>query len=272
MSTASIASRRPPARARSVRWALARVEGRRLLAHPLFALGMATSLAAIALANSDATERSVMLAGDCFVLFGGAVWTFLVACLAAGRERRDHAHDFYAAQPVTARVRTEATLLSLGCAGVAGAALIAVATIALAGPDGTINMAGQRYTLHPLDLVQGPLYLVLAGAFGILVGSWTRHVYAALLAALVLFVPPVALLPWYVFHDIDSRGFYGAVPVGAPDNWHLVRLAGLAALAAAGALARHDRRPRVALLALMGLGAALAGAVSLGPQSRGLAP
>lgn len=252
----------------SVRWALARVESRRLVAHPLFVLGMATSVVALVLANSDVIERSSMLAGDCFVLAGGAVWTFLVACLATSRERRDHAHDFYAAQPVTPRLRTEAALLSLGAAGLAGAVLIGSAALVFAGIDGTLVMGGQRYTLSWVDVAQGPLYLVLAGAFGVLVGSWTRHVYVALFAALVLFLPPAALLPWHVFTDIDSRGFYGAVPLSATDGWHLCRLAGLAALAAAGALARHDRRPRVALLALGGLivvtGAALGPAVEEG--------
>jgi hypothetical protein len=262
MSAASIAPRSTAVPGRSVRWALARVEARRLLAHPLFRVGMVTSLAGIALANSDAMARADLLVGDCFVLFGGAIWTFLAAYLATSRERRDRAHDFYAAQPAPARLRTEATLLSLGAAGLAGAALIAVATLVFAGPDLTLDLDSGPYTLRLGDIAQGPLYLVLAGAFGVLVGSWARHVYAALLAALVLFLPPLALLPWFVFADIDSRGYYGAVQIGAPDSWHFVRLAGLAALAAAGALERHDRSPRVALLALGGLGAALVGTVA----------
>jgi hypothetical protein len=43
--------------------------------------------------------------------------------------------------------------------------------------------------------------------------------------------------------DGMSRGFYGAVMVGSGAGRHLIGIAGLAALAAAGALARHDRRP-----------------------------
>ena len=123
--------------------------------HPLFVLGMATSLAVIALSSDDANPQSHMLAGDCFVLFGGAFWTFLVAFLAA-RARRDDAHDLYAAQPVPARLRTQAALLSLGAAGGAGAAVIALATAVLKGPDGTLAADGLAYTVGPLEMAQGP--------------------------------------------------------------------------------------------------------------------
>ncbi|MCA1679431.1 MAG: hypothetical protein LC777_11005 [Actinobacteria bacterium] len=78
-----------PAKAASPAWTLSRVEGQRLLAHPLFVFGLATSLAAIMLADSDVIERSAMLSGDCFVMLGGALWTFLAAFLATSREGRD---------------------------------------------------------------------------------------------------------------------------------------------------------------------------------------
>jgi hypothetical protein len=285
MSTATIAPTPPPAivpaappRPSSVRWTLARVEGRRLLAHPFFLLGMATSVVAVALASgrlpigaSDSSDTTSMLAGDCFVMLGGAIWTFLVAFLAASRERRDSAHDFYSAQPVTPRLRTQAALLSLAWAGLAGAGLIATATLVLVGLDGAlvtdVNLNGplvaqdQRFSVSALELLQGPLYLVTAAAFGVLLGSWTGHVYAAFFVALMLFLPPVALLPWFVFDDGMSRGFYGAVLNGASSGRILSGLAGLTALAVAGALARHDRRARVTLLAAVGLGVA---AIALG--------
>jgi hypothetical protein len=205
----------------------------------------------------DRTEIVSFLAGDCFVMLGAAIWTFLVAFLAASREHRDEAQDLYAAAPVRPGLRTEAALVSLGYVGLVGAVLIGAATVLLAGLDGAVVDAGRRYAVSPLELVQGPLYLVLAGAFGVLVGSWTRHVYAAVFGAVVLFLPPAALLPWFVFDDGISRGFYGAVMVGSGAARHLIGMAGLVALAAAGALARHDRRPRVALLALAGLGVAV---------------
>jgi hypothetical protein len=43
------------------------------------------------------------------------------------------------------------------------------------------------------------------------------------------------------------------VLVGGSGGWHLLGLAGLTAFAAAGALARHDRRRRVVVPGLAGL-------------------
>jgi hypothetical protein len=285
MSTAAIAASpspavEPVARSRSVRWALARVEGRRLITHPIFMLGMATSATALALASgrlpigaADRSESVNMLAGDCFVMLGGAFWTFLVAFLAASRERRDGAQDFYAGQAVTPRLRIEAMFLSLGCAGLAGAALIAAAALVLVGVDGTLVGAHARYVLDPGDLAQGPLYLVLAGALGVLAGSWTRHVYAGVFLAIALFLPPIALLPVVVYDDTLSGGYYGAVYAGAPFGSQTVGIAALVVLAAAGAMARHDRRPRIVLLALVALGvAAIALGLPQGPTSPGVGP
>jgi hypothetical protein len=119
-------------------------------------------------------------------------------------------------------------------------------------------------------MAQGPLYLMLAGACGVLIGTWTQHVFVALPVAVVHFLPPLGLLPWYAFGDSDPRGFYGSMRLDGPNHWHLVRLAGLAALAAAGALARHDRRRRLAWLALLGLVPALAEIVALTLREIGL--
>ena len=274
MSTTSIApTTNPAARAAAVsprsqgavRWALARVEGRRMLTHPLFVLGMALavglSLLSLRAAGIDSGgDRLFELAGGCFSAFG-AIWMFLVTCLAASRERRDGAEDLYAAARVTAALRTQAAIMSLAWAGLAASVLIAAMTVLVAGVDGVVTIEGEPYALRPLELAQGPLYLMMVGAFGILVGSWARRTYPAALGALVLFLPPAVWLPWIVFGEVAPQ-------VGPTDwlddaslGWHLPGLAGLAALAIAGALARHDRRPRVALLALAGLAAAVAGVV-----------
>jgi hypothetical protein len=254
---ADAASRAPAAPHGSARLALARFEARRLLTHPLFGVGIAGSVVFLATASGGGSLDT--LAGYCFTFIGAAIWTCLAAALAAGREHRDAAHDFYAGQPVAPRVRTEAGLLSLGSAGLAGAALIGVAAVVRAGFDGALVIEGQRYALRPLELAQGPVYLVMAGTLGVLVGSWTRRTYPAVIATLVLFLPPIAWLPWFVFGDDVPPGFDLDWLTGASVGWHLTGLAGLTALAAAGALARHDRRPRVALLAFAGLAATIAG-------------
>jgi hypothetical protein len=256
-----------------VRWALARVEARRLVRHPLFLLGMTISIVALALASSrlpfgalDGTDIPAMLAGDCFVVLGAALWTFVVAYLATSRERRDDAHDFYAGQAVTPALRTQATLLSLGAAALAGGALIAAAALLLGVEAGTTydghaltDVDGRPLAVTPLELLQGPLLLVVAGTLGVLLGTWTGHVYVAVLTAFAAFLPPGGLLAYFVFADDQPSGFYGAVQLGAPLGWQVARLGGLALVLAAGALARHDRRPRIALLALVGLALAVAG-------------
>lgn len=255
-------------RQRSVRWALARVEGRRLLVHPLFLLAMATAAVTLALPIQGGDDL-FGLAGGCFTSLGISSWLFLVPCLAASRARRDAAQELYDAQPITPRLRTEAALLSLGSAVLAGTALVAVATVALGGPDGQLVVEGERYRLRPLELAQGPLFLAMVGALGVLVGSWTRRVYPAVIWALALFLPPLAWVPWIVFGDGAPESFFGEWLVGAAVGWHLAALAGIAVLAAAGALARHDRRPRVRLLALVGLGATVAG-IALGSPAGGV--
>lgn len=254
-ATTATAAARPAA----VRWALARVEGRRLLTHPLLLLGMAFTVVLMAI-NPDAGDRLELISGTGFTFMGAAIWLLLVAGLAASRARRDGAQDFYDGQPVTPRIRTQAALLSLAWAGAAGAVVTAAGALVLTGFDGVLILSGERYALRPLELAQGPLYLVLAGTVGVLVGTWTWRVHPPILAALALFLPPLAWLPWIVFGgDVPEGALYSDWLVGASVAWHLVGLAGLAVLAAAAALARHDRRPRIAVLALAGLGAGVVG-------------
>ena len=171
--------------------ALARVEGARLLRHPIFLVGMATTTAAIVLASGelvrsgvslgafDRTETVNFLAGDCVVMLGAAFWTFLATFLAASRERRDAAEDLYAGQPVTQGARTAAALLSVGWAGLVAAALIGVSTLVLVGVDGALSTDGMHFSVRPVELLQGPLYVVMAGSLGVLLGSWSPHVYVA---------------------------------------------------------------------------------------------
>ena len=55
--------------------------------------------------------------------------------------------------------------------------VVAVASVARAGFDGVLVIEGARYGLRPLELAQGPLYLVMVGAFGVLVGTWSQRAY-----------------------------------------------------------------------------------------------
>jgi len=283
MSTTSISPVAAPAawtpRARAqhgtARWALARVEARRILAHPVFLLGMAASVAP--LADGSGQVAPLTLAGQPWYPAGIAL--LYVTCLAASRARRDGAQDIYSAGPLAARVRTQAALLSLAAPALAVAALTLVAAIVMAGTDAVLVFEDARYGLRPLELAQGAVFIALTGTLGVLVGSGTKRAYPAAVGALLLLVPPVPWLSWFVlgdgvpsaFHGGEAGGDYNtfALSVGASVGWHLVGLAGLSTLAATAALARHDRRPRVALAAAGGLAAAVAG-IALGSPVGGV--
>lgn len=227
----------------------ARVEGRRLLVHPIFVLGISYSVfEAVVFARQDA-HTAVQRLADGFVWIGVAA-AFLVAFVARSREQRDDAQDTYAAQPATPRLRTEAALLSIGFAGLAGAALVMLVVTGLGGLDGEIVIHDEGAAVRPLELAHGPLYLMLGGALGVLVGSWTQRLPVAALGALVLFAPPALLSRSLATVDTMAGGVFGVVVPDAAGAPRVVALLALIALAAAGALARHDRRRHVGALAI----------------------
>ncbi len=264
-------------RPRSALLALTRAEGLRLLRHPLFLIGMAISIVILAQATTNspneggAFQQEIVdfLAGDCFLFIGAAIWTFLATFLAISRERRDSAQDFYDVEPVTPRTRTAAALLSVGYAGVAAAALVGIATLVLLGPDGGHDVLGTFVAVTPRELAQGPLFVVLAGVLGVLLGSWTRHVWIAVPAAIAMFFPPAGLVEWIVFEQQRPRGAVFSLQDDISEGWRLLTMAGLIVLAAAIAMLRNDQRLRVVLLACAGLGATAAVAIA-GPTNDGV--
>jgi hypothetical protein len=138
-------------------------------------------------AGTSGDARGACAPSILFAIDGG-ICTFLAAFLAASREQRDHAQDGYRAQPTSPRLRTQAALLSLAYGAVAGAALVLALALLGRGPGAPADGA-----LRPLALLEEALYYAMAGALGVLVGTWTRHIQAAALAALVLFVSPLTL-------------------------------------------------------------------------------
>lgn len=254
-------------RSRSTRWALARIEGQRLVRHPIFLLGLAVTTAQMLMTPQPPSSPGILFA------INGAICTFLVTFLAASRAQRDQAQDIYLAQPVSSRLRTQAALLSLGYAAAAGAVLVLALALVGWGPGSgpaALAAGGEAETLRVLALLEGALHFAMPGALGVLVGTWTRHIQIAAPAVLVLFVSPMTLSSTLTLNPLMAGGVQllsggtvidvvlslnapGAVSAG---------VAGLTALAAAGALARHDRRPPIVMLALLGLGA-IAGLVAM---------
>ena len=238
-------------------WALTRVEGRRLVLHPLFLLGVAFSVLFFVTTDSQSVDRYQDPAGFAFQQPGIALWTFLVAFLAAQRARRDAAEDLYGSVPVPTRTRTAAVLLSLACGAAATALVTAIAWLFMVGLDGVVVIEGRRLRPGLLELAQGPLLVLTFGALGVLVARWAPRTFAGPLGMFLLFMPPLGWLPWVV---LEPRIPDANVATGASIEWHLALLAGLGLLAGALALWRDDRRARIVLLALAGLAAAVAGA------------
>ena len=250
-------------RSRSTRWALAHVEGRRLVTHPIFLLGLVVGTAQGLMMAQPPRSPGILFA------FNDGICTFLVTFLAASRAQRDHAHDIYGAQPTSSPLRTQAALLSLGYAAAAGVVVVLALALVGSGPA-VLGSGGEAEMLRPLGLLDGALHVASAGALGVLVGTWTRHIQVAAPVVLVLFVSPMTLSSTLSLNPLMGEGVQllsgGTVidvvlSLSGPGATY-ADVAGLTALAAAGALARHDRRPRIVILALLGLGA-IAGLLAL---------
>src|SRR5215217_8114080 len=198
-------------------WALTRVEGRRLVLHPLFLLGFAISLMFLATTDRQSLDRYQGPAG--YVFIGGiATWTFLVAFLATQRARRDAAEDLYESVPVATPTRTAAVLLSLGYAAAAATLVAAVGWLVMVGIDGVVVIDGRRLHLGLGELAQGPLLVMAFGAFGVLLARWAPRTFAGPLGMFLLFMPPLGWLPWVV---LEPRIPDANVSTGASIEWHL---------------------------------------------------
>lgn len=256
--------RHPPDH-RGALWSLARVEGRRLVRHPLFVLGWVISTLILVIFHGDSTYEYWNLLGAA-VLFGGlATWTLLVSFLAAQRERRDRASDLYRASALPARKRTAAMLLSLLWAAAATTGLFAAAWLAWIGLDGTIVV--DRRSLRPgvFELAQPPLVVIAYGALGIALGRWLPATGVGPPVILIIAFAASLSLPWVVQRQIQdpSDGLHGH------GGWNLAFLAGVTFAASAAALWRDDRSRAMTLLGALGLAIAAAGYVLGAPYTGG---
>jgi hypothetical protein len=250
--------------------ALAAVEARRLLLHPLVLAGLALGVVALSVgAGREGQAQALLLMG--LAVLPLALGTFVAANLAAMRSRRAGAEELLDALPRDVTTRTGAQLLALLAALPLAAALLVAGYLLFGAGDGlVIGVDGRRHVPTAVELAQGPLIVLALGAAGILLGRIAPvALIASLLVVAVLFaeVPLAAWTP-----DVTLRW---AVPLSnsivvVPDTWlpcepisdhmcsmvdhidtaalawHLVGLAGTAALAAAAALAGR-RRVRVGL-------------------------
>jgi hypothetical protein len=266
-------------------WALARVEGRRLVRHPILLGGAVLSLAAFIVPmwwQAPVLHREDVISGLTLLPLAGAA--LLATNLAALRSRRHGTDELYDSMATPPNRRTVGHLLSVGWAAAMGAAMVAVDILWLlpSHPAGSPRI---------LELLVGPFLVALAGCTGILVARWWPTVVAgpislvALIALALLFVqslpssfdasvPDRFLLPWAPL-SLE----WGVAPelVVRPAGWHLVYLAGLILLVASATLLRHGLRLRPTALAVGSLAlTVIAAGTQLGvpteAQARALIP
>jgi hypothetical protein len=299
----SIAARveRPPERQRLVA-ALTRAEGRRLVRHPIFLVGVGLSAFIFAIDHDVSAESaryhrfSVSLGSAYSNLMGwGLVWlafaTLLSVNLAVLRSRRDGTDETYRSLPAQLRTRTAAHLLAVLYAVGIGLALVAVDFLYQRAGNGLIVDYSDRTVVPSADeLAQGVLAVLVFGIFGVALASWLPRFKVTLLVTFVLFASQWIYVSWieyrplahsslrWLFPLADSATYTrpGAVfppPSRAYDGlagfdvaaagWHLLYLASLTIALAVLALFRYSARRR--LLWVSGLALAVLGTAAL-PQ------
>jgi hypothetical protein len=257
--------------------ALARQEGRRLVRHPIFVVGVLLSVAAFEFATwleAPVLHRDDVLTSGSLLALAGA--TFLAANLGALRTRRLGTEELFGSTPTDPAARTLGHLVSVAWAA-AAALLVAVVEVATLLPFDPVGVPSI------LELLMGPLIVALFGVLGIGVARWLPSVATAPVALVALGGIQLYLLtqlpggndqqsrtrwlaPWV---PLSSGGLGGEPPpelVIRPIGWHLLYLAGLAVTFGAMALARHEvRGRRMAALAAGFAVVVLAGAVQTLP-------
>lgn len=258
-------------------WALARKEGRRLVRHPIFVVGVLLSVAAFEFATwleAPVLHRDDVMTGGSLLALAGA--TFLATNLGALRTRRLGTEELFGSTPTDPPTRTLGHLLSVAWAAAAAllVALVEIATLLPFDPVGVPSI---------LELLMGPLIVALFGVLGVGVARWLPSVALAPVALVALGGIQLYLLtqlpggndqqsqsrwlaPWV---PLSAGGLGGEPPpelVIRPTGWHLLYLAGLALILGAIALARHELRGRRAAALAAGLAVViLAGAIQTRP-------
>lgn len=267
-------------------WALSRVEGRRLVTHPAVLAGLGISLLFLFVNRVIEPDAPVGFEALRFDLLFLAVGTFIAANLGALRNRRHGTVELFEAEPLSARQRTVAHLLSVLWAVALAVALVVVVFVALAVSDGfavgyTDGVRNRIPTV--VEMALGPVAVGLFGAVGIMVARWVPSVVVPMFAV-------VATLPYMLFEgwtivegpsgwytplwsaaratdawwfEIGSEQGYSPV-VGfavAALAWHLLYLIGLIVIASAVALGKHGWTRRVLVGGAVGVSAVVLGAV-----------
>lgn len=285
MSTLAVAHRAAGPRALATVGALARIEGVRLVKHPIFLAGIVLTIL-LAYAFPLGSE----IGGDYFLLMGlgmlpPALATLVVVNLAALRTRRSDTGELFASLSSPARARTLAHAASLAFAVGFSVAVVAAGYVAFGAWDGiVVDFEGRIERPSPFELANGPAGVAALGALGLALARWLPYLPVAPLAAIAVFVAQIPGMwnsqrayAWFAPYVNTARNdIPGASWPCSPNQrwpcwvdefattsagWHLVYLAGIALVLGALALVREDRRQRTYALAALGGALVVAGGV-----------
>jgi hypothetical protein len=259
--------------------ALGRIEGRRLLRHPLFLLGVALSLLFFRDEGDGATLAQFVDGLGWLPLAGG---TLIAANLAALRSRRDRTEELYASLPNQRSTRVAGQLL-----GVLWTLPISAALMAAVVLDHSLFAAelGARPPLATVELVQGPLMVLAFGAVGILLARLAPSPIVGPIVVVALVasqVPGVVAgggwVAWalpmstHLIHAMETVPCPG-IAVGdcqtsgwslSGNTWHAAYLVGLTLLAGVAAAVSWRRALPYAGLALLATALAVATKLAAG--------
>jgi hypothetical protein len=245
-------------------FALARVEGRRLLRSPLVLVGALFSLALFVALTWDLApvlHRDDVYTGLAAIpLAAGAL---MAANLAAGRSRRHGTEELYETSPVSPEDRTVGHVLSVAWP----AALGVVVTAAQIGFLLALDPVGSP---RVLELLTAPAIVALGGVAGILLARCWPSAIAGPVAVVAWAALQVFQLAYLHYPPSSLRWLFPWVPppgtraspevVARPAGWHLVYLLGVV-----GVVATMTRLPRrVTLRPLAVVAAAVAVTVVAG--------
>ena len=251
-----------PVREARVALALARVEGPRLLRHPLVILGLLFGTLNL-FQPTDVVDLTEQSNGAPFACLSVAAMTLVASHLAVCRGRRHATEELFAATSAPARARTGAHLLAVAWP-TAGATVLVLAYLA-------VNLSKDHYgSVLVAELVVGPVLVAGAGALGVLLGRlapWALvpPVACIAIAAVQLYLgsPPFLHSPLRWMNFWVTAIEFPLMPRG-PAGAHLVYLVGLVTLAALAALLFHGLGPRLMTAAVAAIALTVGAAVVQG--------
>jgi hypothetical protein len=235
--------------------ALAALEGRKLVRHPIFLAGLSLAIVGsasfvAAAIRLPATSWSV----DGWTVFVGVILLGLLTLVgtnhSALRDRREHTAEQHEALPAGEGTRTAGLLLATLWPA-------AVAAMLLAGVAGYAATVSRVETVDLVFLVALVVDLVMFGALGIAVARWVSSPFVAPLVAFgfILSAPPEHASSWRVLSPLAH------VDSAELAMWHLAYVTGLTTMWCAAALLKDGRRRVPIAIGLWGLAVA---AVSIG--------